>query len=110
MCYLDRANDCSEKTPPTTDGMFAWAKDFMRIPDDFVLTHQSLDQYLFLRFLKMITIMAAVGCLITWPLLFPVNATGGGGQSGLNAVSISNIKSPNRFYAHAIAAWLFLGE
>ncbi|TID26093.1 DUF221-domain-containing protein [Venturia nashicola] len=98
-----------EKTPSTTDGMFAWVKDFMRIPDDFVLNHQSLDQYLFLRFLKMITIMCAVGCLITWPLLLPINATGGEGESGLNAVSISNIKSPNRFYAHAIVAWLFLG-
>ncbi|QDS73513.1 hypothetical protein FKW77_009415 [Venturia effusa] len=98
-----------EKAPPTTDGMFAWVKDFMQIPDDHVLTHQSLDQYLFLRFLKMITIMPAVGCLITWPLLFPINATGGEGQSGLNVVSISNIKNPNRFYAHAIAAWLFLG-
>lgn len=80
------------------------------IPDDYVLTHQSLDQYLFLRFLKMITIMSAVGCVVTWPLLFPINATGGEGQSGMDAVSISNIKNPNRFYAHAIAAWLFLGK
>lgn len=104
------ADNRSEKTPPTTDGMFAWFKDFMRIPDDYVLNHQSLDQYLFLRFLKMITIMSVVGCIITWPLLFPINATGGGGQAGMDVLSISNVRSPNRFYAHAIAAWLFHGE
>lgn len=81
----------------------------MSIPDDFVLNHQSLDQYLFLRFIKMITIMSAVGCLITWPLLFPVNATGGGRQVGMDVLSISNVRGSNRLYAHAIAAWIFLG-
>jgi hypothetical protein len=81
----------------------------MGLPDDYVLNHQSLDQYLYLRFLKMITIMSAAGCCITWPLLFPVNASGGGRQTGMDVLSISNIKNPNRFYAHTIAAWAFLG-
>ena len=79
------------------------------IPDDFVLHHNSLDGYLFLRFFKLLIFICLVGCCITWPVLFPVNATGGGGQSQLDILSISNVKDPVRYYAHALVAWVFLG-
>jgi hypothetical protein len=53
--------------------------------------------------------MTFVGAVITWPVLFPVNATGGGGQSGLDILSFSNVNNATRYYAHAIMAWVFFG-
>jgi hypothetical protein len=77
--------------------------------DEHILSHHSLDAYLYIRFLKMITIITFVGAVITWPILFPVNATGGGGESGLDILSFSNVNDGTRYYAHAIVAWLFFG-
>lgn len=61
----------------------------------------------FHRFYKMLVVITFVGCLITWPILFPVNATGGAGQTGFNILSFSNIVNPNRYYAHTIIAWIY---
>ncbi|RYP10268.1 hypothetical protein DL764_000760 [Monosporascus ibericus] len=72
----------------------------------------SLDAYFFLRFLRMLVVMAFVGCCILWPILFPVNATGGGGQTQLSILSYSNVDNTNeknRYYAHALGAWVFYG-
>lgn len=98
-----------EKTKPLPDGKFSWFSPFKSVPDEYVLNHSSLDGYLYLRFLKMITIICFVGCLITWPILFPVNATGGGGQKELDLLSFSNINKAgkNRYYAHALLGWIF---
>jgi len=38
--------------------------------------HSSLDNYLFLRLFKILFTICLVGAIITWPILFPVNATG----------------------------------
>jgi hypothetical protein len=57
----------------------------------------------------MLTLMAFVGAIVTWPVLFPVNATGGGGESGLNILSFSNVSNQARYFAHAIIAWIFFG-
>lgn len=47
---------------------------------------------------------------MTWPILFPVNATGGGKQEQLDRISFSNVSnSDGRYYAHALLAWLFFG-
>lgn len=53
--------------------------------------------------------MCVAGCLITMPVLFPVNATGGGGQKQLDILSMSNVNSPKRYFAHAIVACIFFG-
>jgi len=81
----------------------------MGMSDIYVLNHHSLDGYLYMRFLKMLTLMAFVGAIITWPVLFPVNATGGGGESRLDILSFSNRCSPARYFAHAVIAWIFSG-
>ena len=42
------------------------------------------------------------------PVLFPVNATGGGGQKQLDLISFSNVtNNKNRYYAHTFVAWIF---
>ncbi|KAF3020543.1 hypothetical protein E8E14_006076 [Neopestalotiopsis sp. 37M] len=101
----------SERSPHLSSGWFSWIGEFWKIPDKYALQHQSLDAYLFLRFLRIVTAMAFVGCLILWPVLFPVNATGGNGQSQLDILSYSNVSSDqkNRFYAHAFCAWIYYG-
>jgi hypothetical protein len=83
------------------------------MPDTYVLQHQSLDAYLFLRFLRMTVVIMFVGACITWPVLFPVNITGGAGKTQLDKLSMANInKSGNgqyRYYAHCFCGWLFFG-
>ena len=81
------------------------------MPDVHALQHQSLDAYLFLRYLRMMVALCLVGCCISWPILFPVNATGGGGQIQLDILSYSNISSShkNRYYAHVFVGWLYFG-
>lgn len=79
------------------------------VHDSDILKLHSLDAFLYLRFLKTLAIIAFVGTCITWPILFPVNATGGGGQSQLDILSFSNVDNPNRYYAHALVACVYQG-
>lgn len=98
-----------ERTPRQSPGLFGWVKDMYNLPDTFVLQHNSLDAYFLLRYLKIATVICFVGCLITFPVLFPVNATGGGGQKQLNLISFSNVSNTkNRYYAHTFCAWIFI--
>lgn len=82
----------------------------MRESDTDLLKRNSLDAYLFLRFLKMTVVIPFVGCCLTWPILFPINATGTGKQRGLNVLAIGNVDDPRRYYAHALVAWVFVGS
>ncbi|EJT78079.1 phosphate metabolism protein 7 [Gaeumannomyces tritici R3-111a-1] len=104
----------SERTPELPNGLFNWFGSFYKIPDTHALRHQSLDAYLFLRYMRIAIVITFVGCCITWPILFPVNITGGGGQQGLNKLTYSNVNvaiegGHHRYFAHAFAAWLFYG-
>ena len=107
---LDTFVSRHDRTPRSKPGMFGWVANFRSLPDTFVLNHNSLDNYLFLRFFKLMIVLCAVGVCITWPVLFPVNATGHGGQSQLDKVSFSNNKPGYRYFAHALVAWVFLGK
>ncbi|KAK8161844.1 hypothetical protein IWX90DRAFT_388174 [Phyllosticta citrichinensis] len=99
-----------ERSPELPNGLFSWIGAFVKIPDSYVLTHHSLDGFLFLRLLKMGVISCFVGCLITFPILFPVNATGGGGQSQLDILNLSNVTNNYyRYFAHAGCAYIFFG-
>ena len=87
---------------------------FWKLPDAYALRQQSLDSYLFLRFLRICTTICFVGLCITWPVLFPINATGGGGQKQLDILSISNIDTTNvanrnRLFGHVLIGWIFYG-
>ncbi|KAF2239873.1 DUF221-domain-containing protein [Viridothelium virens] len=98
------------RTRPLDKGIFGSLKDFFRRSDEDILRKHSLDGYLLIRLLKMATITCVVGFCITAPVLFPVNATGGGGQTQLNVVNYSNVKNNQfRYFAHAGCAWLFFG-
>ncbi|RDL37974.1 DUF221-domain-containing protein [Venustampulla echinocandica] len=98
-----------EMTRDLPTGRFNWLKPFSHMPDEDVLKHQSLDGYLYLRFLKMLILICFVGSCITFPVLFPVNATAGGGQKQFDMLSFSNIgkNAKNRYYAHVFIGWIF---
>ncbi|KAI0905274.1 hypothetical protein F4823DRAFT_611729 [Ustulina deusta] len=109
--YLGSVRE-SERSPTLPNGLVNWFGAFWKISDYHPLQHQSLDAYLFLRFLKILIVVCFVGCCITWPVLFPVNITGGAGQSQLNLLSYANIDKStqhNRYYAHVFIAWIFYG-
>jgi calcium permeable stress-gated cation channel len=98
------------RTPSSSTNGVKWLHDFRSLDDKFVLRHQSLDGYLFLRFFKLIILISFIGCLLSWPILLPVNSTGGGKSSQLDKLAFGNVEDNKRFYAHAIVAWLFLGR
>jgi hypothetical protein len=66
----------SEYTPQPSQSKFGWIKDFRSLNDDHILMHSSLDNYLFLRLFKVLCAICLIGSCITWPILFPINATG----------------------------------
>lgn len=99
-----------ERTPDTPTGLVNWIKAMYKLPDTYVLQHHSMDAYLLLRFLKMCSVLMFVGCCITFPVLWPVNATGGGTETQLNLLSISNIGTDQygRYFAHCFISWIFV--
>ncbi|KAG6003640.1 hypothetical protein E4U21_001843 [Claviceps maximensis] len=102
----------SERSPEMPGGLVNWFGSFWRIPDAYALTHQTLDAYLFLRYLKICTVICFVSLCITWPILFPINATGGGSGNQLDILSFGNVnvdEKPNYFYAHCFVAWVVYG-
>lgn len=100
-----------QRSPDSPTGLFNWITAMYKVPDTYVLQHHSLDAYLMLRFLKLASIILVVGCFITWPILFPVNATGGGNMQQLNILTFSNVAKDqyNRFYAPCFLAWIYTG-
>ncbi|KAI5285185.1 hypothetical protein KEM55_000755, partial [Ascosphaera atra] len=97
-----------ERTPAPSNHIWGWITSMARLPDTYVLRHHSMDAYLLLRYLKIVAVICLVGCLITWPILFPINATGGGGGKQLDLLNISNVVDSKRLYAHALVAWVFV--
>ncbi|KAI4757530.1 DUF221-domain-containing protein [Aureobasidium sp. EXF-3400] len=106
--FLNTLED-EEKTPKPAFGMFNWISAFRKLPDQFVLNHQTLDNYLFIRYFRMLTYICLVGTIITWVFLLRVNYNGGGSQSELDMFTFSNVSDPSKLYWHALCAWLFLG-
>ncbi|KAH7305072.1 hypothetical protein BKA65DRAFT_486125 [Rhexocercosporidium sp. MPI-PUGE-AT-0058] len=106
--YLETLHE-GEKSKDLPPGKFSWIAPFRGLDDEYVLNHQSLDGYLYLRFIKMLTVICFVGSCITWPVLFPVNATAGGTGQEFDMLSFANIpdNQHNRYYAHVFVAWNF---
>lgn len=90
------------------NGWFDWVGPFWKLPDAYALQHQSLDAYLFIRYLRVAATISFVSLCITWPILFPVNATGGKGLGQLERLGYSNVdidSKPNYLYAHVFVGW-----
>ncbi|KAF2741290.1 DUF221-domain-containing protein [Polyplosphaeria fusca] len=96
-----------DRTPSATRSYFDWVHTLLVVPDKFLLYHHSLDCYLWLRFLRTAMFICVVGCCLTWPILMPINATGGGTSSQLDKITIGNVSKKKHLYAHAVLAWVF---
>jgi hypothetical protein len=98
----------SERTPDLPTGLFNWIPAFYQIPDTYVLQHHSMDGYLFLRFLKISVVCCLVGCAITFPVLFPINITGGGVKIQFELLTMANVTNNYfKMFAHAGCAIIF---
>lgn len=97
-----------DRTPSTSTSGTRWFRDFRHLDDKFVLRHHSFDAFLFLRFFRMLVLISVVGSLLTWPVLFPLNATGGGGAQELDKLAFSNIANARHCWGTVIIAILFL--
>ncbi|KAI1164385.1 DUF221-domain-containing protein [Nemania serpens] len=98
-----------DRTPSAGTSYFDWLRTMRKLPDKFLLYHDSLDAYLYLRFLRTIIFICVIGCVFTWPILMPVNAAGGGSSTELDRITISNVTKTDFLYAHAVMAWVFFG-
>ncbi|KAG2420094.1 hypothetical protein HFD88_004892 [Aspergillus terreus] len=100
-----------QRTPAASTGLLTWIRDMYKLPDEYVLQHHSMDAYLLIRFLKLASMICFVGCLITFPVLLPVNGTGGAGKVQLDILSMSNVAEDKfaRYFAHTFIAWIFVG-
>ncbi|CAG8405881.1 unnamed protein product [Penicillium salamii] len=96
-----------ERSPELPSGWVNWLGTFLKIEDNHVLHHSSLDGYLFLRFLRVLAATCLTGCLITWPILLPLHATGGNGNTELDMLSFSNVANPHRYFANATVACVY---
>lgn len=105
----ERLIEEEKRTPRSGIGFFGIIRNFNTLPDSYVLKHNSMDGFLWLRYFKVLIFISLAGCLITWPILFPVNATGRGGQEQLDILSMSNVATPARYFAHALVGVIYLG-
>lgn len=96
-----------DRTPSSKKNGASWFHDFRSLPEKFVLQHSSLDSYLYLRFLRFIILVCFIGSCLTWPILFPINANGGGKASQLDKITFSNIARNDLLWAHAVVAVVF---
>ena len=62
----------------------------------------------------MMIILFGGGILIVWPVLLPVNAVNqrgaAGNITGMDLLSISNVKDPSRYWAHVAMAIVFVSS
>lgn len=115
--HIYRPRTCSqsldphELSPEPLSGWWNWVSSMYHIPDSFVSQHHSMDAYLILRFLKLSTIVLLAGVCAIWPILLPVNVTGGNNNRQLDKFSISNIAARNygRLYVHSFTACCYIG-
>ncbi|KAG7192960.1 uncharacterized protein KQ657_001065 [Scheffersomyces spartinae] len=101
-------NDLQPENPPR--GAFSWITTLMKKSETYLIQYAGVDGYFFIRFLFEFAIVCIFGILLTWPILFPINATNSRDQKGLDMLSYSNVKSKWRFLAHVFVSWVFFGS
>lgn len=83
-----------------------WLRALAKKQPAFIIKHCGVDGYLFIRYLFLVATYG-LGGIFLWIILFPVNATNGKGETGLNQLGISNVGSVGRYYAHVFMSWIY---
>jgi len=99
--------DERDRTPAERASGRHWFHAFRTMSDVFVLQHNSLDAFLYLRFFRFMVWTCFLGCCLTWPILLPIHANGGGNATQLDRLSFSNIAKNKYLWAHVAIAWIF---
>ncbi len=60
--------------------------------------------------MKILCVIALVGCCITWPILLPLHVHGGGINTQLDLLTFGNVTNANYYYVHALVAWVYFGK
>ncbi|KAJ3169560.1 hypothetical protein HDU88_000751 [Geranomyces variabilis] len=114
------------ESPPLPTELFGWIKPVWNLPESYIAENVGLDAVMFLRFLKMCTMLFAILSLFLIPILVPINyyssddhaadhpardngnSTGGVKflQESLKSYSFSNIPAGSSFlWAHIVCAY-----
>ncbi|EWG47609.1 hypothetical protein FVEG_07673 [Fusarium verticillioides 7600] len=84
-----------------------WISSF-RAPDSYIIARCSLDGFLFLRYLRVLSLICFIGIVLTWPVILPIHARGSEWPL-LNSLTILNLKNHDQLYAHVVISWIFTG-
>lgn len=97
-----------EKKPEALpSGIWEWILPLLKKSDNFIIRQAGLDGYFYLRYLFLISCICFAALCLFFPILLPINATGGNNGTGLDQLSFSNVKDSHKFYAHALLSWVF---
>jgi hypothetical protein len=102
----DLIND-EKKPDPLPSGLWQWFVPLLKKSDNFVIRQAGLDGYFFLRYIAIVAAISFFYMLLFFPILLPVNGVDGKDSEGLNQYTFSNVGDKQRYYAHAILAWVF---
>lgn len=97
------------KPAESPSGLFAWVSNLLKRPQQYLIQQTGPDGYFFLRFLFEFAFICLIGCFITWPILFSVNATNSNHNKQLDMLAIGNVKLKQRYYAHIFVSWVLFG-
>lgn len=79
-----------------------------------ILEKNGVDPYVFVRFLLMMSYAMIPIWLISWVILLPVDSVNStvAGKTGLDMFTFGNVAKDkqNRYWAHLILDYLFIGE
>ena len=112
-----------ERTRPYPTGLWRWAAPVFRTSNSDFIQKCGLDAYFFLRYLRMLLKIFVPMALVILPILLPINAVGGRGDSfamgpyqsgewrnitGLDTLAWGNVRPDrnHRYWAHLVLAVL----
>ncbi|KAG0357759.1 hypothetical protein BC939DRAFT_439410 [Gamsiella multidivaricata] len=105
--YLVTKDIRSPELPP---GIFSWITASFKVKDTELLEKVGLDAYMFLRFLRMSAMFFGGCCVLSMPILIPLNMGDGiikPGEGGLASMNIGNVKDSWRLWFHLTLTYIF---
>ncbi|RKP29105.1 DUF221-domain-containing protein [Metschnikowia bicuspidata] len=94
---------------PSPSGPYQWIVSIVKKPHSWLVLKTGTDAFFYLRFIVMFFILAVFGCVLTWPILFPINIVNGNGFQQLDMLTMGNVRDTTRYIAHALVSCVFYG-